>query len=410
LLLQHGKFMMSNLNKLKNLVFGKSKSSNIKKKFENIDNILVLFDDHNKTGVFFELHNALVEALSYLKEDYNIIFKPFNTNISTENFSKFDLIIAHTRLNSELIKFLTSLTEKKFAIGICIADSDVINQSTLLDSFDVIWFNSYNAGKQIRSDLNKFHAFGLNYENPEITGRISKATSIQILSSRFQNSLIERPKEDEFIEFLSSPLWHSRYYSCQIRRGIESLSSENTLISNRIKPRFNLMVGRHSFHNGNFKVKGDNIVEIGSFCSFGTNVGLYTVNHDTRFLTTQGYPYRKYFNTIHPGANDSPSLKRTKGPIFIGSDVWIGDDVKIMSGVKIGHGACIAAGSIVTKDVDHYAVVGGVPAKPINKRFNEATIKKLLQMKWWHWSDVEIKSNKNYFFKDIDDHGLEVEA
>lgn len=69
--------------------------------------------------------------------------------------------------------------------------------------------------------------------------------------------------------------------------------------------------------------------------------------------------------------------------VEIGNDVWIGSHVLIMDGVKIGDGAIIAAGAVVTKDVEPYSIVGGVPARHIRYRFSEEQIKKLLQLKWW---------------------------
>ena len=71
---------------------------------------------------------------------------------------------------------------------------------------------------------------------------------------------------------------------------------------------------------------------------------------------------------------------------MVGNDVWIGSDAKIMSGVHIGDGSIIAANAVVTKDVEPYAVVGGVPAKMIKKRFPDETIQILEQMKWWDWN------------------------
>lgn len=56
----------------------------------------------------------------------------------------------------------------------------------------------------------------------------------------------------------------------------------------------------------------------------------------------------------------------------IEDDVWIGFRVTVVAGVRIGRGAVVAAGSVVTKDVEPYSIVGGVPAKPISRRFTEA--------------------------------------
>ena len=52
----------------------------------------------------------------------------------------------------------------------------------------------------------------------------------------------------------------------------------------------------------------------------------------------------------------------------IGNDVWIGANVIILPGVTINDHSVIAAGSIVTKDVEAYSIVGGSPAKLIKKR------------------------------------------
>jgi acetyltransferase-like isoleucine patch superfamily enzyme len=69
--------------------------------------------------------------------------------------------------------------------------------------------------------------------------------------------------------------------------------------------------------------------------------------------------------------------------VEIGSDVWIGARVIIVGGVRIGHGAVIAAGSVVTKDVPDYAVVGGVPAKQLRLRFEEDVCRRYLEERWW---------------------------
>ena len=71
------------------------------------------------------------------------------------------------------------------------------------------------------------------------------------------------------------------------------------------------------------------------------------------------------------------------GYTVIEHDVWIGVNAVILAGVKIGTGAVIGSGAVVTRDVEPYAIVGGVPAKLIKFRFDADTIKKLMDSKWW---------------------------
>ncbi len=73
------------------------------------------------------------------------------------------------------------------------------------------------------------------------------------------------------------------------------------------------------------------------------------------------------------------------GGIVIGNDVWIGYEAVILSGVTIGDGAIIGARAVVTKDVPPYTIVGGVPARPIRRRFPDEAVEALLALKWWNW-------------------------
>lgn len=84
----------------------------------------------------------------------------------------------------------------------------------------------------------------------------------------------------------------------------------------------------------------------------------------------------------------------------IGHDVWIGHGAQILSGIKIGNGAIIGAHSIVAKDVPPFAVVVGNPAKITRFRFNDEQIKRLQQIRWWNWKNMDVRMNE---LKNIDE-------
>ena len=81
--------------------------------------------------------------------------------------------------------------------------------------------------------------------------------------------------------------------------------------------------------------------------------------------------------------------------IIMLSDVWIGYEAVILAGVTIGDGAIIGTRAVVTKDVPPYTIVGGIPAKPIRKRFDDEMISHLLALKWWDWAEERIAQNIN---------------
>ncbi|MGB0498557.1 MAG: CatB-related O-acetyltransferase, partial [Rubricella sp.] len=72
------------------------------------------------------------------------------------------------------------------------------------------------------------------------------------------------------------------------------------------------------------------------------------------------------------------------------NDVWIGARAIIMSGVTIADGAIVAAGAVVTKDVEPYAIVGGNPARVIRYRFEQRVIERLMALSWWDWDHARI--------------------
>jgi virginiamycin A acetyltransferase len=129
-------------------------------------------------------------------------------------------------------------------------------------------------------------------------------------------------------------------------------------------------------------------LKIGNFCSIAPGVNI-VLGGERRVDWVTTYPFNKILHEYkcikgHP---------TTKGDIIIGNDVWIGMNATILSGVTIGNGAVIGANSLVTNDVESYMIVGGNPAKPIRKRFDQQTIDKLLKIKWWDWEIEKIKRN-----------------
>lgn len=77
----------------------------------------------------------------------------------------------------------------------------------------------------------------------------------------------------------------------------------------------------------------------------------------------------------------------------IGNDCWIGENVFICGDVKIGDGAVVLAGAVVTENVPDYAIVGGVPAKIIEYRYDEETRNFFAEIKWWNNDLVWFKKN-----------------
>ncbi len=134
-------------------------------------------------------------------------------------------------------------------------------------------------------------------------------------------------------------------------------------------------------------------LQIGKFCSIacGAKFLFNSANHTLSSLST--YPFPLFFEEWGLEKKDVTNAWDNKGDIIIGNDVWIGYEAVILAGVTIGDGAIIGTRAVVTKDVPPYTIVGGVPAKPIKKRFSEETISALLEIQWWNWSEERIARN-----------------
>ncbi|MEG1313563.1 MAG: acyltransferase [Bacilli bacterium] len=111
-------------------------------------------------------------------------------------------------------------------------------------------------------------------------------------------------------------------------------------------------------------------IEIGDDSGIGVNCyirGPLKIGNDVMMgpeviILTNSHNFSSIDIPMNAQGNSAP--KR----VVIGNDVWIGTRVIILPGVQVGDGAIIGAGSIVTKDIEPYAVVGGNPAKVIKYR------------------------------------------
>ncbi|MEY8403938.1 CatB-related O-acetyltransferase [Oscillospiraceae bacterium 44-34] len=132
---------------------------------------------------------------------------------------------------------------------------------------------------------------------------------------------------------------------------------------------------------------------IGRFCSIacGARFLFNSANHTQRSLSTYIFPV--LFEEWDLDVNRIPEAWDNRGDIIVGNDVWIGYEAVILAGVTIGDGAIIAARAVVTKDVPPYTIVGGVPARPIRKRFPQPEIDRLLALRWWDWPPEKIAAN-----------------
>lgn len=135
---------------------------------------------------------------------------------------------------------------------------------------------------------------------------------------------------------------------------------------------------------------------MGKYCQIAHGVRFITssANHFMGGFST--YPFNNFRMTPQTTMEEIQAMfqvSERKGDTIIGNDVWIGMEAVVMPGVKIGDGAIIGARSVVVKDVEPYTIVGGNPAKPLKKRFNDGTIKTLLDIQWWNWPVEKVESN-----------------
>lgn len=176
----------------------------------------------------------------------------------------------------------------------------------------------------------------------------------------------------------------------------------------------NCKVGRYTYGYEELLEYYPLAIRIGRYCSINRTAKIWN-NHPIGYVTThpmldyrmfyscdkqeERNEYCKKYGKFFDNVDFENSPLRKNDAVTIGNDVWIGANVIILPGVTIGDGAVLAAGAVVTKDIEPYTIVGGIPASTIKKRFSDELIEKFLKIKWWNWSIQKIEDNIELFYQ-----------
>lgn len=164
-------------------------------------------------------------------------------------------------------------------------------------------------------------------------------------------------------------------------------------------------IGYKTYNNGAkvWKWNKESTLAIGKYCAIANDVNfiLDPGNHDMFKITTFPLLHSLYKdNELVTYKNKDVTFSQlkkeytpSKHSINILNEVWIGAGATILPGVTIGNGAVVLAGSVVSKSVEDYSVVGGIPAQHMYYRHPKEFHLKLNQIAWWNWSDEKIKDN-----------------
>lgn len=131
---------------------------------------------------------------------------------------------------------------------------------------------------------------------------------------------------------------------------------------------------------------------IGKFVNIAAYARVNATNHPVWRATLHHFTYRS--NDYWPDADREEGFFdwRRENAVAIGHDVWIGHGATILPGVSVGNGAAVGAGAVVTRSVEPYTIVGGVPARSIRPRFTREVAGRMEALAWWDWDHARLRA------------------
>lgn len=137
---------------------------------------------------------------------------------------------------------------------------------------------------------------------------------------------------------------------------------------------------------------------IGRYCEIGPGCVIGATGHPLTWLSVSSFQYKETTFGWHPTADAAAVIDPEAGgrpsfrgaPAVIGNDVWLGAGVVVLRDVTIGDGAVVAANAVVTEDVPPYAIVGGIPARPLRQRVDDDLRDELLELAWWRFTPNQL--------------------
>lgn len=131
---------------------------------------------------------------------------------------------------------------------------------------------------------------------------------------------------------------------------------------------------------------------IGKFANIASHVRINAPNHPTWRATQHHFVYRASNYFAGEGDEESFFDWRRSNAVTLGHDIWIGHGATVLPGVTVGDGAVIGAGAVVSRDVAPYAIVGGVPAREIRRRFPAEIAERMQALAWWDWEHDKLRA------------------